>query len=72
MTQLGLETKVLNQELVNATIARLKQANVILPTFSQLQDPSSIPHSIAEMLRGVSPDEAHPLNLFREIGRAHV
>jgi cysteine synthase A len=65
MIQLGLETKILNQELVNATIARLKQAKVVLPTFSQLQDPSSIPHSIIEMLKGVSPDQAHPLNLFR-------
>jgi cysteine synthase A len=65
MIQLGLETKILNQELVNATIARLKQAKVVLPTFSQLQDPSSIPHSIIEMLKGVSPDQAQPLNLFR-------
>ena len=65
MTQLGLETKILNQELVNATIARLKQARVVLPTFSQLQDPSTIPHSIIEMLKDVSPDEAHALNLFR-------
>ena len=55
MIQLGLETKILNQELVNATIARLKQAKVVLPTFSQLQDPSSIPRSIIEMLKGVSP-----------------
>jgi len=65
MTQLGLETKILNQELLDATIARLKQAKVILPTFSRLQDPSTIPHSIIDMLKGVSPDQAHPLNLFR-------
>lgn len=65
MTQLGLETKILSQELVNATIARLKQARVVLPTFSQLQDPSTIPHSIIERLKDVSPDEAHALNLFR-------
>ena len=65
MTQLGLETKILNQELVDATIARLKQARVVLPTFSQLQDPSTIPHSIIERLKDVSPDEAHALNLFR-------
>ena len=65
MIQLGLETKIMNQELVHATIARLKQAKVVLPTFSQLQDPSSIPRSIIEMLKGVSPEQAHPLNLFR-------
>jgi cysteine synthase len=65
MTQLGLEAKILNQDLVNATIARLKQAKVVLPTFSQLQDPPSIPRSIIEMLKGVSPGQAHPLNLFR-------
>ena len=51
MTQLGLETEILNQELVNATVARLRQAKVVLPTFSQLQDPSTIPHSITEMLK---------------------
>ncbi len=65
MKQLSLETKILDQKLVNATIARLKQAKVILPTFSQLQHPSRIPHSIVKLLKGVSPDQAHPLNLFR-------
>jgi cysteine synthase len=65
MTQFGLETRILDQERIEATTKRLQQAKVVLPTFAQLQDPPTIPGSIIEMLKGVSPDQAHPLNLFR-------
>ena len=65
MTQLGLETRIQNRDLVAAVIQRLKENKVILPTFSRLQQPASIPRDIVDSLQGISPEEAHPLNLFR-------
>lgn len=60
-----MQTKILNQDVVGATIAHLKRLEVVLPSFSQLQEPATIPLSILEKLKGVCPDELHPLNLFR-------
>ena len=38
---------------------------MLLPTFAQLRDPSTLPAAIADRLAGIDPDAAHPLNLFR-------
>ncbi|MCP4044889.1 MAG: pyridoxal-phosphate dependent enzyme [Gammaproteobacteria bacterium] len=65
MTQSGLATSIQDQNLVDITTARLRQANVVLPGFSQLQCPSTIPSSLVRQLKEVPADEAHPLNLFR-------
>jgi cysteine synthase len=44
---------------------RFKEQNIVLPTFAQLRDPSTIPTEIVEKLKGVEKDAADPLNLFR-------
>ncbi len=46
-------------------IRRLSDAQVVLPTFAELADPSLIPARITHALESVDPDAAHPLNLFR-------
>ena len=51
--------------VTESTLERFRERRIILPTFSQLENPDTIPASIIEALENISPDEAHPLNLFR-------
>ena len=65
MARLGLETHLVDGEVYKRTLGRLREANVVLPTFAQLRDPSQIPAAVLDQLAGVDPDAPHPLNLFR-------
>jgi cysteine synthase len=65
MASLGLEREVIDRGVYENTIARFRERDILLPTFSQLAEPSSIPDYIHEALAGVDPDAPHPLNLFR-------
>lgn len=65
MAKLGLESSIIDQNVYKNTIGRFKEANIVLPKFSELIDPSTIPEKIVKALAKVSPLEAHPLNLFR-------
>ncbi len=65
MTQLGLETHVVHPDTLARTIARFRERGIVLPTFSQLADPSTIPDDIQARLADIDPDAADPLNLFR-------
>ena len=65
MKQLGLEREIVDRAVYERTVARFRDARIVLPTFAQLADPSRIPAEILAALRGVDPDAAHPLNLFR-------
>jgi cysteine synthase A len=44
---------------------RLGEAGVLLPTFRQLETPSTIPSALRTRLAAIDPDSADPLNLFR-------
>jgi cysteine synthase len=65
MPTLGLEEHIVDQEIYDRTVARFREARILLPTFAQLANPATIPDAIRGALAGVKPDEAHPLNLFR-------
>lgn len=52
-------------EVLDRTAALLGGEGIVLPTFAQLTDPSTIPASVKAALKEVDPDTAHPLNLFR-------
>src|SRR5579864_7480360 len=65
MPTLGLEDHIVDRDVYDRTVARFREARIVLPTFAQLADPSRIPTSVRDALAGVKPDEAHPLNLFR-------
>jgi len=43
----------------------MQRTPVILPKFSELADPHTIPAAIQQQLAHVDPDAPHPLNLFR-------
>ena len=65
MARLGLERTVVDTAVYENTVARFKEAGVLLPTVGQLKDPSTIPAAIKAKLKDVDPDSSHPLNLFR-------
>ena len=65
MARLGLERSVVDPAVYQNTVARFREAGVLLPTNGQLKDPSTIPASIRAKLKDVDPDSPHPLNLFR-------
>ncbi len=65
MARLGLERTVVDAAVYERTVARFRETKVLLPTFGQLMNPSTIPAVIKEKLASVDPDSPHPLNLFR-------
>ncbi len=46
-------------------IQRVRERDIIIPTFAQMKDPSLIPANIKEKLGGVGLWDVDPLNLFR-------
>ena len=61
---------VMNPEIIDSkqrsrAIARARELGVVLPTFSQLADPTKIPPSVAKTLATVAPDEPRFENLWR-------
>jgi len=47
------------------TQKRFRERELVLPTFGQLADPTTISEEVIAKLAHVDPDEPHPLNLFR-------
>jgi cysteine synthase len=46
-------------------VSRARQRNIIIPTYAQQKDPSLVPASVKEQLKGVGLWDVHPRNLFR-------
>ncbi|MEL7207094.1 MAG: pyridoxal-phosphate dependent enzyme [Actinomycetota bacterium] len=46
-------------------VTRFRQQQILLPTFAQLRDPSTIPAAVTDRLTTVDKDAADPANLFR-------
>ncbi|MCP4228019.1 MAG: hypothetical protein GY773_32125, partial [Actinomycetia bacterium] len=46
-------------------VTRFRENNIVLPTFAQLRDPSTIPQSMVASLADVDKDAPDPRNLFR-------
>jgi len=65
MARLGLEREVVDRDAVARTVARFREAKVVLPTFAELADPTTLSPGVRAALADVDPDAAHPLNLFR-------
>jgi cysteine synthase len=61
----GPGNHIVDRGIYDRTVARFREARILLPTFAELAEPASIPGEIRGALAGVKPDEAHPLNLFR-------
>ncbi len=53
------------QTAYDNAVKRFRENNIVLPTFAQLRDPSTIPGSIRDQLASVDKDAADNRNLFR-------
>ncbi len=65
MATLGLEKEIVDRSALDNTVARFKEAGVLLPSFAELADPRRIPEKVISALARIDPDAPHPLNLFR-------
>lgn len=54
-----------NEEYLKKTIQRCKEQKILLPKFSELKNPETIPQSIQKKLEKVGLEDINPLNLFR-------
>lgn len=54
-----------NEDYLRRSVERCRENNIILPLFSELKNPDTIPAPIRERLPEISMDDLHPLNLFR-------
>ncbi|MDH3688375.1 MAG: pyridoxal-phosphate dependent enzyme [Gammaproteobacteria bacterium] len=63
--QLGLYDSVVDGAALERTAARFAEREIVLPTFAQLANPSTIPSAITAALTQVGADDPHPLNLWR-------
>jgi cysteine synthase A len=54
-----------NEEKLERTAKRCRERSIIIPTFSQLENPTSIPNKIKEQLRQTGLWDIAPQNLFR-------
>ncbi len=55
----------INENVLKATARRCHERNIIIPTFAQQMDPTTIPPEIKERLKNVGLWDVDPLNLFR-------
>ncbi len=55
----------INERVLEKSIARARERNILLPTFAQMQDPGLIPSAISERLSDVGLWDTDPANLFR-------
>jgi cysteine synthase len=61
----GRDSQVIDPQVLDRTVDRLREARVALPTFGQLANPALIPPGIRVALSRIEADDADPLNLFR-------
>jgi cysteine synthase A len=62
MTNIDL---TIHPERRTRAINRVRERNIIIPTFAQMKDPTLIPNKIKEELRSVGLWDLNPRNLFR-------
>jgi len=54
-----------HSDQLERTVQRARERNILVPTFAQMKDPSTIPASVREKLGQVGLWDVNPLNLFR-------
>jgi len=65
VTRLGLYDSVVDEDALARTLARFRERRILLPTFAELADPTTIPAAVTSALAAVGPDDPDPLNLWR-------
>ena len=62
MDRPGLGSEVVDTAVYERAVTRFREQHIVMPTFSQLANPATIPASVAG---DADPDSADPRNLFR-------
>ena len=65
MNLYGLDSEVVDTASVARTAQRFREQQIVLPTFAQLTNPSTVPGALREQLAGIDKDAASPANLWR-------
>ncbi len=60
-----IDLKTRDEEALERAVQRARERNIIIPTFRQMRDPSTIPAAVTKKLKGVGLWDLDPLNLFR-------
>ena len=55
----------IREEVLERSIIRARERNIVLPTFAQMKDPGLVPDAITSRLRQVGLWDMDPANLFR-------
>lgn len=55
----------IDEAVLQKTVQRCKERNIIIPTFAEQKDPTKIPAKITSKLKDVGLWDVNPLNLFR-------
>ncbi|MCH8965920.1 MAG: pyridoxal-phosphate dependent enzyme [Planctomycetes bacterium] len=55
----------INEQVLEKTVQRCRERGIVVPTFAQQKDPTTIPDSIKQRLVGAGLWDVDPLNLFR-------
>ena len=63
--KLGLAADIEDEANLARSIDRFRTEGILLPTFAELANPSTIPAAVAARLGGVDPGARNPANLFR-------
>ncbi|MFM7095097.1 MAG: pyridoxal-5'-phosphate-dependent protein subunit beta, partial [Actinomycetota bacterium] len=63
--QLGLADSVVDAASLANSVKRFAEQKIVLPTFAQLADPSTIPAEVTAGLKGLDKDAPDARNLFR-------
>jgi cysteine synthase A len=54
-----------NEQVLARTAERCRERGIVIPTFAQMRDPSSLPAAVTDRLRSVGLWDVDPINLFR-------
>jgi len=60
-----IEKEKVNEQVLERTVKRARERNIIIPTYEEMRDPSKIPDKIKEELKKIGLWDLHPRNLFR-------
>jgi cysteine synthase A len=55
----------INEEVLERTVKRAREKNIIIPTYEEMKDPSKTPDKIKTELKSIGLWDLHPRNLFR-------
>jgi cysteine synthase A len=55
----------INEQVLEKTVQRCRERNIIIPTFAQQKDPTTIPTNIKDRIKSVGLWDVDPANLFR-------